>query len=111
MGVIATIPENTYPAGTRSFAFNPPAAAAEYRVTLTRVNWTIGTVLDVACTWNGVFGGAMRLVVGAPTLDRNGQPATSVTLGVPKPAGVTSASVDVLLSNAMTTAITIESLP
>jgi hypothetical protein len=108
--IIAQVPSATYPAGQRSFNFSVAAAAAEYRVHLTRDGWIDGVVVSAELWWDGSFAAGVSFTTTAIALDRQGQPMTELYLQTRKPDGATSGSLKVSLSGSLRTAIMVESL-
>ena len=102
MTVLIDIPSQSYGAQTATLNFSVAAPEAKFKITLTHPDWPdVAKLLEASIVW-----------AGGPTekFSTGGAPAGDTTRTSRKPAGVTSASVRIVVHQTLTTAILVEAI-
>lgn len=107
MSAILTRASQAYPVAVHSFPLSGlPAANVHVLLTLTRESWPAGIVAVITIQYPNGLGVSMPLT-GDSLKDKTGAERTTLSLGIDKPAGVTSALITVDVKQAATTTITV----
>lgn len=102
MTVLIDIPSQSYGPQTANLAFSVAAPAAKFVITLSHPDWPIvNKLLEASIVWNG--GPTEKSSTG-------GTLAGDTTRVSNKPAGVTSATVRIVVYQTLTTAIKVEAV-
>ena len=110
MTTVLTRASQAYPAGAYSFPVTGlPVGLVHFRASFTRDTWVaLGAVALVTITRPDGVAVSMSLSGENLGLNKQGLPYTTVSLGVDKPAGITSMQIDVQVLQAIITAITVD---
>lgn len=98
-----------YNPGSRSFPLSGlTSALRHFSASFTRESWPPGDVAILKITRPDGYAAEMRLSGDDLGLNKQGLPYPNVSLGIDKPAGITSMQVDVQVLQTFTTAITVD---
>lgn len=108
MTTILSVPSQAYAPGTQTLPFSGLTSAEKFiTATLTRESWPIGIVANLKITFPNGLGANFNLS-GDSLKDKTGAERTTQSLGLTKPAGITSGSVVVTILQSMRTAVAVD---